>query len=62
MESESIRKRKIPFLCFEYFGLLKGRLDRTDKWTVAKISFPYYYIYDNLYFWELFAGNPKGTK
>ena len=62
MESESIRKRKIPFLCFECFGLLKGRLDRTDKWTVAKISFPYYHIYDNLYFWELLAGNSKGTK
>ena len=50
MESESIRKGKIPFFCFECIGLLKGRLDRTDKWTVAKISFPYYHIYDNLYF------------
>ena len=36
MESESIRKGKIPFFCLECIGLLKGRLDRTDKWTVAK--------------------------
>ena len=62
MESESNRKGKIPFFCLECIGLLKGRLDRTDKWTVAQIPFPYYYIYDNLYFWELFAGNSKGTK
>ena len=49
MESESIRKKKIPFSCFDCIGLLRGRLDRTDKWTVAQIPFPYYHIYDNLH-------------
>ena len=39
MESESIRKMKIPFFCFEYIVLLKRRLDRIaiDKWTVVKL-------------------------
>ena len=49
MESESTRKIKIPF-CFECIVLLKRRLDRIDKWTVAKLWFSYYQIYDNLYF------------
>ena len=62
MESESIRKKKIPFSCFDCIGLLRGRLDRTDKWTVAQIPFPYFHIYDNLYIWELLVGNFKGTK
>ena len=39
MESESIRKMKIPFFCFECIVLLKRRLDRIaiDKWTVVKL-------------------------
>ena len=62
MENESIRKMKIPFFCFECIVVLKRRLDRIDKWTVAKLWFSYYQIYDNLYFWELLERNSKGTK
>ena len=50
MESESIRKGKIPFSCFACIELLKRRLDRTDKKTVVKISLTYNHIYDNLNF------------
>ena len=52
MESESIRKMKIPFFCFECIVLLKRRLDRIaiDKWTVVKLLVSLLQIYDNLNF------------